>query len=278
MPNWGAISGKLSKGTNAVIDSPLTPVVLIVAFKFLMSWLVMFFSLISQSQDSKLWSYKLWLATGRKKRCDVRILDIKDIGPNAMAIFGSSTIFITKELVDMCSEREIIAICMHEMSHVMTHDNLLGLLAKYGSALSIILLFLKVADGEKFRRSSDVFKGIISILSIIAFCLIPTVLLNRTLGRWMENKSDSYSAKMGFGKDLISALKKINKWADQQNKNYRPNSVEKFLDKISNAIDEHPPLKERVENILKKEELYNAINKKNIKGVKDVIETQAIAA
>ena len=278
MPNWGAIPDKLSKATNSVINSDITPVVLIVAFKFLMSWLVMFFSLISQSTDSKLLSYKLWLATGRKKRCEVRILDIKDIGPNAMAMFGSSKIFITKELVDMCDEREVIAICMHEMSHVMTHDNLMNLIAKYGSALSIILLFLKVADNEKFKRTSQVFQGIIFILAVIAFCLIPTVLLNRTLGRWMENKSDSYAAKFGYGKDLISALKKIHKWVDEQNKNYKPNKVEKFLEKISSAIDEHPPLKERVENIMKKEELYNAINNKNIKGVKDVIETQAIAA
>jgi len=237
---------------------PAVPVTGIYIFILLYNILIIFFSLIIQSKESKEWSRKLWLASGKRKKYEVRFLDIKDVGPNAMVMAGTNTIFMTKELADM----------LHEQSHIMTKDGTIGILASIGVKYSFVTIIANLL------KNQNVMKKPIFILSMVftVICYLGSgILLNRTHGRWAENKSDNFAVQNGYGKDLITALKKIQKWVDKKIKKARLSKFEIQVNKLSEFCDEHPPMKQRLETIMNKTEIYDELEKGNLSGASKIV-------
>ena len=82
------------------------------------------------------------------------------------------------------------------------------------------------------------------------------------IGRRAENRADSYAVKYGYEKELISSLEKLEKMF---NKTRPPcTGLCKIIEKINRALDEHPPIKKRIENILKAKETWDQIKNKSV--------------
>lgn len=172
--------------------------------------------------------------------------------PNAFVIMGKS-VFVTQGLAKMMTDREVMAVMLHEIGHLKNKDVLksvagssfltgllFGLTAMLtGPALFLTELWLYVLLGEK---------------------IFVEIFVGRTYGRHAENKADSYAVKHGLADELVSALNKLQKFIDQyrarERKKHPCGKLCQWSEKIGEFLDEHPPMKKRTETILKKKETW----------------------
>jgi len=165
--------------------------------------------------------------------------------PNAFAIKGK-TIFITNQLFKLINKDEVIAVALHEVGHLAGNH----------------VYYRSVASSLKFGVVLPCF-----VFPPLAWFLLLslTFVQNRTIGRYQENVADSYATKYGYGDQLISALQKMEKYI---NKMAPDNPIARTLRKIQEVFDEHPPVRERVERILKEKESIRVIMSGNVKKIK----------
>lgn len=164
--------------------------------------------------------------------------------PNAFAI-GGNDIFVTTGLVKLLDEREVDAVMLHEAWHnkdlhiwkKIAYDSSLTYLIIYTAMLATTLTMIPIVTGF-----------------IVAFTLrnMSNIVYARTMGRRHENAADEYAIKLGYGPELASSLEKMEDWAKRKFGSRPCNRTCQIINKISEAIDEHPPIKARIETILKK--------------------------
>jgi len=176
-----------------------------------------------------------------------------DVGPNAFAI-GGRHVYITTGLLKILTDREVDAVLLHEVFHNKDMHVWRNVAAE--SAFLYLCAFISVtalASG-----------AVVWPLAIIMFHIMRLsfkTIFARYRGRYFEIKSDEFAVKHGYGTELISALKKIEAWAKEHMKGQPCGKVCQLHNKISEEIDEHPPVKKRVEIILRKQkELGQAMN------------------
>jgi len=174
------------------------------------------------------------------KDSDWKVYVFKHDTPNAFCII-SKTIFITTGLFKILTKREIESVLLHEAYHIKKFHGTKKILMK--NPIIVLCLPLLLIPGV----------GILIFLILTTLLKIP---LDITIGRKMELNADSYAVKYGYKKEIASALTKlINKYK----KNIAEKNHGKLLQvivKINEMIDEHPSLKKRITNILKKKEIY----------------------
>jgi Zn-dependent protease with chaperone function len=205
--------------------------------------------------------------TGRKYY--VRILKgVKE--PNAFCFGGlGSSIFVTEGLIKIMTEREVIAVCLHESGHITNYDTITsGIISLASLGFSHILLTscFKVLT-KSTGGPAKIICGIILVMIIVLIAKETPVLL---LGKLHEYNADKNSSKYGYGKDLISALEKLEKWVKEYKfKIYgEPTKFEKLITKIDQFLDVHPTTKHRIKQLLKNEEFYKNIYNKDIYKIK----------
>ena len=171
--------------------------------------------------------------------------------PNAFAI-GGKHIFITTGLTKMLTAREQEAVLLHEIYHNKDMHVYKHLMAE--SAFAYLAIFVALTASLSVA---------LPIAGLIFFIMRGSmrILYARFRGRYFETKSDEYAVKMGYGPDLVSALGKLEKWVTEQRSKTVCKSICQLERKISEEIDEHPPVQKRIETILRKEkELARAMN------------------
>lgn len=173
----------------------------------------------------------------------VRVFWIKASQPNAFNI-GTRSLYYTTYLRKMLTDKELESVLCHEYGHfvgkhmekAVATDVSVGLLSGF------IFSFIDLPAMIKTK--------LVIILTMItkAFASIG---YNITFGRRHEYFSDSYAAKMGYKEELISSLHKIDKWVREKIcKDLTKEECDDLL-KNMNKWDEHPELKDRIDNILK---------------------------
>ena len=227
-------------------------------------WLFMYvLIMVVISKEDKSLSKKINKITGRYYSINI----IESDSPAAFCFGGfTNHIFITKGLMKLMNERELISICLHEVSHITTYDSIQSLILKASSisiALEISSNFAKFLFKNKTINITNAI--ILTVLLSIIISAIPTLLL----GKYHELKSDKYVIQYGYGKDLILALLKIEKWI-LENK-VKDSKIKMFFHKIQHYYDEHPAVKTRVDKLLKNVELYEAMIKNNKSKIKNII-------
>jgi len=188
--------------------------------------------------------------------------------PNAFCFGGfGNHIFVTKGLLNLLNEDEILAVCLHEAGHITTFDVVQNLAVSLSSTW-VAKAFIE--SSSKFLLKTDT-PLLFSVKVIFAFILV--VLLSASpiiiLGKINEYRADKYSVKFGYGKHLASSLTKLQKYVDEEH--VGENAFMKSIRKVSNFLDVHPSTKNRVDRLLKNVELYKAISKRNISGVKTIV-------
>jgi Zn-dependent protease with chaperone function len=192
------------------------------------------------------------------------VYEFKENIPNAFCVHGPF-IFITTGLLKKLSPRETMAVLIHETSHLKQNDALKTVLAE-NALLAVLYAVMFVLIGwELFFTVSLIFFIITSASGITE------IIFRRLLGRKMELKADTRAAEFGYADELISALEKIENWAKMERAKQKCGNICQVVRNLSDALDEHPPLKERVENLMKKKEFYRNTIKKNFSSMKNFL-------
>lgn len=165
--------------------------------------------------------------------------------PNACVMSNRKEIFITNTLTKMLTERETIAICIHETSHVNNKD------------INKRVVINSITGG--IGVPSMVFPP----LSLLVFFVGTFITI--WIGRKQETKADLTTVKYGYGKDLISSFKKLHNWMDKNQKQ------SKFSKKLTEMVDVHPPIKDRIEDLL--QEIDKLKSLKSFKQVKTFVKS-----
>lgn len=183
-----------------------------------------------------------------------KVIIIKEKTPNAF-VMGPRIICITSGLMKLCNDREVMGVMLHEAWHVKDLHVYKQLAYKYPFFYLIAFLITTVVVSTGIP--------ILGLLAGFIMFNIYDIPYSIIMGRRHERAADSHAAKMGYGDDLISALNKLEKWYRSKIKNQPCDKVCQIIVKIGEAIDEHPPIKNRIENILKSKELAKLVLKKS---------------
>jgi|WetSurSiteA1Bulk_404760.scaffolds.fasta_scaffold00070_7 Zn-dependent protease with chaperone function len=178
---------------------------------------------------------------------EFRVFIFKEKAPNAFCMF-SPDIYVTSGLLKMCTEKELLAVCLHEAGHVNDHHSWYRAFAAIGLG-ALFHAMLRVWIHEKNGGYEIDHDPQIWMIELALTTQVTNVILARLQGRGQEYYADSYATKYGYGDYLISGLQKLQKWVDK----VQPcnNKICKALRWLSEAMDEHPSVKDRVEAILK---------------------------
>jgi len=172
----------------------------------------------------------------------VYIVDFGDVA-NAFSFgVGLKHVYITKGLMKMLTNDEIIAVLLHEAAHSYQ----LHVLQKLATHFSLAKILTKVMKYVWRPSMSFGQYGLIMMTLVFSHYF----LLKRVLGRWHENLADSFAVKAGYGKEMVSALRKLHKYMLKERKKSCKNKLCSLMWKLQDFMDEHPPFEKRVERVL----------------------------
>ena len=190
----------------------------------------------------------------------VHVLEDKSI--MAFSFGFGRHVFVSTELINLFTERELMAVLLHEVYHNTKKHTYKELMYKY--PLFYLASFVAITT---ISTMGLMFAGILSLFLIIKG---GGIFFNMTFGRNMEYKADSFAAKYGYGDDLISALKKIKAWVKEKTKYVQCGMWCKIMEKLDRIIDEHPTMKNRIQNILKQDkEIKNVAKTRSFGKIKN---------
>lgn len=239
--NVEPIEEKMDKATIKVLKNVvLIPLAINLAVMFVM------FQLMTRTakEDAKR-SAELRKILKDGKDWKVMIVDMKV--PNAFAMVRPY-VFITKGLMKMLDDREIMAVLLHEAGHI-TNMDVWSDLASKNALLALLISIVGTVSGPQAL-------GVLLMIYFMGGRTVMNIVFARTLGRFKERRADSFAAKYGYADEMISALEKLEKFIQKIMKKQECNKLCQIGRKISAAIDEHPPVKERIENVLKQKETW----------------------
>lgn len=163
--------------------------------------------------------------------------------PNAFSLGFGKHIFVTTKLTELLNDDEVVAVLLHEAYHSSKKHTPKQLAYKYP------LYYLVALLGSTLLTSTALIP--LAILAMFIAHNVGDIVYDITIGRKMEYNADSFASKQGYGKQLISAFSKMEKWAISTIKKKPCGRWCKIINKIDKAIDEHPDDRKRVENILR---------------------------
>jgi Zn-dependent protease with chaperone function len=199
---------------------------------------------------------------GVKKNFQVHVVPQK--APNAFTP-GGKHVYITKGLLKLLNEREVQAVLLHEVYHSVD----LHIVKKMATEFPLYYLCAPLAVAAAMGTVA-VLGPVTLILGFIVFSISLGILkipLNVIMGRKHEYGADNYAVKAGYGKEIASALNKLEKMLTRMSAGQSCGKVCKVIQRIDAMMDEHPATKKRVEAALKDAQLLKAIAKGKITAI-----------
>jgi len=161
---------------------------------------------------------------------------------NAFALGMGRHIFVTDGLKKTLNQRELEAVMLHEIHHNKSKDTYKSLAYKH-SFFYLITYITLISAIVSYPLAVLVFAFLIKSTNISH---------NIILGKRLEIKADKFTVEYGYGKDLVSALLKLEKHSQKAKRKDPCGKWCQLENKVSEIIDEHPSTKKRVEVILRK--------------------------
>lgn len=219
---------------------------------------------LGRFKPNKEWSSKLNTVLGSN---EWKVHLIKDKLPNAFTI-GGRHVFITYGAFDLLTEREIIAFLIHEAYHDISNHVPKSIAYKF----PFLFMVLSIALTTGFAAGGFLVGSMLAYLIWTLLKGIPDAAVALISGKRFEKEADKYTIKFGYGDDLISALKKIERYYQKRVRGMPCGIICKASRKLDEIIDEHPPTAKRIEVILKKQkELAQVVKTANFKKIKNFI-------
>ena len=181
---------------------------------------------------------------------DIYVMDASKRTTKANAYCGGigkmKQIVLYDNLVNNYTEGEITAVFAHELAHFknkdttkMTFFNMLNFLPMLVMA-SIMMLVPEISASFGFAEPILLFAFYVSFGSVLSIVTQLIMIPFNVMSRAFERRADSLAYELGYGDDLISALRKLHK-DSLSDMNPHPTVVKLTYN--------HPPLHERIELI-----------------------------
>lgn len=192
---------------------------------------------------------------------DIYVMDASKRTTKANAYCGGigklKQIVLYDNLVNNYSDGEITAVFAHELAHFknkdttkMTFFNMLNFLPAV-IMMTLVMIFPQIAQSFGFEDANIFFAFYVSFGSVLSIISSLIMIPFNAMSRHFERRADTLACELGYGDDLISALRKLHK-DSLSDMNPHPTVVKLAYN--------HPPLHERIELV----EAYKK-NKKNKK-------------
>jgi len=171
---------------------------------------------------------------------DYKVWVIPSTDMNAFT-FGTKEIFLFHGIKQKMNMNEIIAICLHEISHIKKYHPLKTTLAD--PIFAILYATIEVALDLIFPNLLYFF--------VVAYFIVFKI-SKAQLSQKFEWDSDDFAIKMGYGNYLASAFMKIQK-------QYKIPEKMTFYEKMIEFFQSHPHITKRIKHALKKKEVLKDI-------------------
>jgi Zn-dependent protease with chaperone function len=173
---------------------------------------------------------------------------------------GTSDLYYTtgfRERTNL-TEDEMIAVCLHEYGHYYgRHFEKINIAnTAIGIVVPIMLREIMVGSDMKMGMYSSSLLAMF-ITKILMFFINPFI--NRMIVRPLEYFSDSYATKKGYGRHMVSAIKKLEQLVKTKLcADKTLTQCDKIMKRLSKK-DEHPSFKNRVEKIIMDDRVRNMV-------------------
>jgi len=167
---------------------------------------------------------------------DWKIYIMKEKLPNAGILSEKPEIFVTSGLFKYVTDREVMAILLHEVGHIRGFHA-----TKQGWSTAILVSPAIAAATTTLFNTATLVASALAPLAVMAI-LFTSHMIMLPMSRSHEYKADEHTIRYGYGKDLASALKKMIK--------VHQKGHSKLSKKIASYLDPHPTVERRVANIL----------------------------
>jgi len=192
---------------------------------------------------------------------DWKIRIIEDTETINAWTYGGGNLYITRGLVKLLTEDELMAVMLHEAGHSKELHVWQRIAVKEGGVALFLFLIVKLFGG--FTETAGNMVGIGSVAYFAWKLISPLVgLAEAYWSRVNEFWADSWATKYGYGKHLISGFKKMIKANGGQRKACTSNLC-RISRKLKSLYDSHPDMTKRIERVLESEEGKKAIKAAN---------------
>ena len=184
---------------------------------------------------------------------DIYVMDASKRTTKANAYCGGigkmKQIVLYDNLVNDYSAGEITAVFAHELAHFknkdttkMTFFNMLNFLPMMVMA-TVMMLVPEIAQSFGFDDANIFFAFYVSFGAVLSIVTQLIMIPFNAMSCHFERRADSFAAELGYGDELISALRKLVK---DSLSNLNPHPI------VVKLTYNHPPLHERIELIEQK--------------------------
>lgn len=181
---------------------------------------------------------------------DIYVMDASKRTTKANAYCGGigkmKQIVLYDNLVNNYTEGEITAVFAHELAHFknkdttkMTFFNMLNFLPMM-VMMTVMMIVPEIAQSYGFSDANIFFAFYVSFGSVLSIVTQLIMIPFNYMSRAFERRADSLAYELGYGEDLITALRKLHK-DSLSDMNPHPTVVKLTYN--------HPPLHERIELI-----------------------------
>lgn len=181
---------------------------------------------------------------------DIYVMDASKRTTKANAYCGGigklKQIVLYDNLVNNYTEGEITAVFAHELAHFknkdttkMTFFNMLNFLPMM-LMMTVMMLVPQIAQSFGFEEANIFFAFYVSFGSVLSIVTQLIMIPFNAMSCRFERRADALAYELGYGDDLISALRKLHK---DSLSNMNPHPV------VVKLTYNHPPLHERIELI-----------------------------
>lgn len=195
---------------------------------------------------------------------DILVMDGSKRSTKANAYFTGlgkfKTIVLYDTLINLMTENEIVAVFAHELGHGKHKDTFKNLFISLFNVLIIAVLFeisvyIQLPFVEVEQQIINYGVSYIILTEVILNFIMPFIgMLTNYLSRKNEYAADEFAVEQGYGRNLITGLKKLSR------NNFADLNPHPLIVKLSYS---HPPMSERIqaiENKLPKDKMCFTIN------------------
>lgn len=179
---------------------------------------------------------------------DIYVMDASKRTTKANAYCGGigkmKQIVLYDNLVNNYTDGEITAVFAHELAHFKNKDttkmtlfNLLNFLPMM-AMMTVLMLVPSIAQSFGFEGANLFFAFYVSFGSVLSIVTQLIMIPFNAMSCRFERRADAFAAELGYGDDLISALRKLVK---DSLSNMNPHPI------VVKLAYNHPPLHERIE-------------------------------
>jgi STE24 endopeptidase len=192
---------------------------------------------------------KMFADAGYKLK-DIYVMDASKRTTKANAYCGGigkmKQIVLFDNLVNNYTDGEITAVFAHELAHFknkdttkMTFFNMLNFLPMM-AMMTVMMLVPEIAQSFGFEDANIFFAFYVSFGSLLSIVTSLIMIPFNYMSRRFERRADSLAYELGYGDDIISALRKLHK---DSLSDMNPHPL------VVKLTYNHPPLHERIELI-----------------------------